>query len=154
MNDIEEISPFCIGFTIFQFLTTGVAIYALYKVMSNPLLIISMVIEWFIVAIKSSCSAVYNLPTGLFWLIFCFMFGMAVCGFLIRRYWTGKTLFHDISWESPRKVGGKLAHNVTVNLVIEIMRDFGEKLWHLVRSILATRPFDILQYLRKKFWSL
>ena len=96
MADIEEISPFCVGFTIFQYFVASVVTYVLYKVILNPMLIISMSIEWFIVAIKSSCSAVYNLPTGLFWLIFCFMFGMAVCGFLIRRYWTGKTRFHAI----------------------------------------------------------
>ena len=97
MADIEEISPFRVGFTIFQYFVAGVVTYALYKVILNPMPIISMVIEWFIVAIKSSCSAVYNLRTGLFWLILCFMFGMAVCAFLIRRYWTGKTLFHAVS---------------------------------------------------------
>jgi len=88
MDDIEEISPFSIGFTIFQHFMVGVVAVAVYKAISNPLLTISMAFEWFIIAIKSSWSAFYNLPTDLFWFIVWFMFGMVVCGILIRKYWT------------------------------------------------------------------
>ena len=45
MDEFEynEISPFCIGFGIFQFLLAGLIMSAIYKVISNPLLIIRSV---------------------------------------------------------------------------------------------------------------
>ena len=87
MDDIEDISPFCIGFTIFQSSLACVVAVVIYKVISNPLLMITMAMEWSFVAMKLFCSAVwYNLTTC----SLCFIFGMALCGFLIQRYWTGK----------------------------------------------------------------
>ena len=87
MDDIEDTSPFCIGFTIFQSSLACVVAVVVYRVVSNPLLMIAMAMEWSFVAMKLFCSAVwYNLTTY----SLCFIFGMALCGFLIQRYWTGK----------------------------------------------------------------
>ena len=97
----EEISPFCIGFSIFGFLLAcfaAVTIYR-YKTFSNSMLIITLVLSnacYAIIAIVKSFSAAVNkliqaLPSHLLHLGLCFIFGIAFAIFVIRRYWTGKS---------------------------------------------------------------
>ena len=92
----EEISPFCIGFSIFGFLLAAVTIC---KTFSNSMLIITLVfsnVSYAIVAVVKSFSTAVNkliqaLPSHLLHLGLCFIFGIAFAIFVIRRYWTGKS---------------------------------------------------------------
>ena len=44
----------------------------------------------FLAVMQSSYKLIKDLPTDLLLLGLCFIFGMTLSGYLIRRYWTGK----------------------------------------------------------------
>ena len=84
---------------------------------------------------------------------------MTLSGYLIRRYWTGKltgvaVLQATIIESDFSDFQYILYYIIYIFLVIHMLQEFGGKMNRLFQKILATRPSDILHYLKEKFWLL